>query len=64
MTYFLDAGIVLLEMEEALSFPVVEYGIKANRKILETATRYSYDQGLTPRRLELEEIFTANTLDE
>jgi len=41
---------------------VIEHGIKANRKILETCADYSLEQGLTPRRMKLEEIFAPSTL--
>jgi 4,5-dihydroxyphthalate decarboxylase len=39
------------------------YGVAANRKTLDTATQYSYEQGLTPRKLTIEELFLASTLD-
>ena len=31
--------------------------MQANRKVLETAAQYSYEQGLTPRLVKLEELF-------
>jgi hypothetical protein len=31
--------------------------------VLETVAEYSFEQGLTPRRMQLEEIFAASTLD-
>jgi 4,5-dihydroxyphthalate decarboxylase len=39
------------------------YGIKANRKELEAVMRYMHDQGLTKRRVGVEEIFHPATLD-
>ena len=39
------------------------YGIKANAPMLETITGYSYEQGLTPRKMKVEELFAADTLD-
>jgi 4,5-dihydroxyphthalate decarboxylase len=33
------------------------YGIKPNRKALETLFRYSYQQGLASRELTIEELF-------
>lgn len=39
------------------------YGVKSNLKVLETICEYSYEQGLTPRRLDLEEVFLPNTMD-
>src|SRR5262245_2746809 len=39
------------------------YGIKANAPLLETITGYSYEQGLTPRKMKVEELFAGDTLD-
>jgi 4,5-dihydroxyphthalate decarboxylase len=39
------------------------YGVKSNRQVLETVADYSYEQGLTPRRLSLDEVFAPSTLD-
>ena len=39
------------------------YGIAATKHVLETITRYSYEQGLTKRRVALEELFDPSTLD-
>ena len=39
------------------------YGIKANAPMLETITGYSYEQGLTPRKMNVEELFAEATLD-
>ena len=38
------------------------YGIKPNRKALETLFRYSYEQGLASRKLTIEELFHPSTL--
>jgi hypothetical protein len=43
---------------------MVIHGIKANRHALETAAEYSFEQGLTPRLVKLEEIFAANAMNE
>jgi 4,5-dihydroxyphthalate decarboxylase len=61
--YHLAAGLVPPETRAALEKPVLRHGIKFNRKILETAAQYSFEQGLTPRLMKLEEIFAASTLD-
>ena len=42
---------------KALATPIIRHGIKANRKVLETAAQYSHEQGLTPRLMRLEELF-------
>jgi 4,5-dihydroxyphthalate decarboxylase len=40
------------------------YGIEKNRKTLETAIRYSFEQGMISRRLEVEEIFAKSVMEE
>jgi len=39
------------------------YGIKANRKMLETMIDYSHEQGLIPQKFKLEELFAPSTLE-
>lgn len=39
------------------------YGIKDNRAMLDTIAGYSYEQGLTPRKMTIEELFAAEVLD-
>jgi 4,5-dihydroxyphthalate decarboxylase len=39
------------------------FGIKANRAMLDTIIGYSHEQGLTPRRLSIDELFAESTLD-
>ena len=39
------------------------YGVAANRPMLETIIEYSHEQGLTPKKLKLEELFAPSTLD-
>lgn len=58
----LQVGFLSSEAGEALRRDPYPYGIVANRAILETITRYSYEQGLTPRVLALDEIFAPSTL--
>jgi 4,5-dihydroxyphthalate decarboxylase len=38
------------------------YGIEANRHTLEVMTRYSYDQGLAPRKVDVDELFASADL--
>jgi 4,5-dihydroxyphthalate decarboxylase len=40
------------------------YGIEPNRAALEALVRYSFDQGLSARRMEPDELFVPSTLDE
>jgi 4,5-dihydroxyphthalate decarboxylase len=39
------------------------FGIKANAAMLDTIIRYSHEQGLTPRKMKVEELFAEETLD-
>jgi 4,5-dihydroxyphthalate decarboxylase len=39
------------------------YGVKANRNMLETIIDYSFEQGLTPKKLKIEELFAPSTLE-
>ena len=39
------------------------YGIKANEAMLETITTYSYEQGLTPEKMNYKGLFAENTLE-
>lgn len=39
------------------------YGLEANRKTLEAAISFSFEQGLIHRRLRLEDLFAASTLE-
>src|SRR5579875_391496 len=55
--YYLNAGLLPREAADALAARLVHHGIRANRRVLETAARYSYEQGLTPRLMKLEELF-------
>ena len=38
------------------------YGIKANRAMLDTIIGYSHEQGLTPKKMTIEELFAESTL--
>lgn len=56
-------GLDLEFAREVLGENVYPYGIQANLPTLEAATLFSYEQGLTHRRLELEELFAPETLN-
>jgi 4,5-dihydroxyphthalate decarboxylase len=62
--YYRAAGLLTREAGDALRSPLVRHGIKANRTVLETAAQYSHEQGLTPRRLALEEVFAASSMEQ
>jgi 4,5-dihydroxyphthalate decarboxylase len=38
------------------------YGVEANRATLEALTQYTFEHGLTDRRLKVEELFAPSTL--
>jgi 4,5-dihydroxyphthalate decarboxylase len=62
VAYHVETGLVPPEYRKALSTRLISYGIKANREVLETAARYSNQQGLTPRVMTMEELFAPNAL--
>ena len=64
MDYYLETGTLPKEAEKLIKTPLVQHGIKANRKILETAAQWSFEQGLTPRLMKLEEVFAPSTMAE
>ena len=62
--YHIAAGLLPGEAKDALRKPLVRHGVQANRKVLETAARYSHEQGLTPRLIGLEEVFAASAMEQ
>jgi 4,5-dihydroxyphthalate decarboxylase len=62
--YHLAAGLLPPEAKHELAVPLLRHGIAANRTVLEAAAQYSHEQGLTPRRMTLPELFAASTLDQ
>ena len=51
------------EGRKALDRDALPCGVKSNRQTLEACARYSYEQGLSPRLVQLEEVFAPSTLD-
>jgi len=62
--YHAAAGLVSRECVAGLRTPLVQHGIKANRNVLETAARYSVEQGLTPSLMKLEDLFAASAMEQ
>ena len=62
--YHVACGAISPEAAKALRGPVLRHGIKANRKVLETAAQMSLEQGLTPRLMTLEEVFAASAMEQ
>jgi 4,5-dihydroxyphthalate decarboxylase len=61
--YYLEAGLLPVDAKRSLQVPLVRHGVRANRLTLETAARFSFEQGLTPQLAKIEEMFAASTLD-
>jgi 4,5-dihydroxyphthalate decarboxylase len=64
MESHVETGLIPASVRDAVATPVLKHGVKANRKVLEAACEYSHEQGLTPRRLGVEELFSAHALDQ
>jgi 4,5-dihydroxyphthalate decarboxylase len=58
-----ETGIIGDDIRRALATDPMAYGVKATRKVLETITEYVHAQGLTDRRVKLEELFAPATMD-
>jgi 4,5-dihydroxyphthalate decarboxylase len=58
-----EPGLIGDEVRRALATDPMAYGVKGNRQVLETITQYVYEQGLSARRVSLEELFAPSTLD-
>ncbi|MDA9981568.1 hypothetical protein N9H39_02290 [Gammaproteobacteria bacterium] len=51
------------ETREVMGENYWSYGIASNRKTLETSFQYSYEQGLSKRKLTIEELFHPSTFE-
>jgi 4,5-dihydroxyphthalate decarboxylase len=60
---YFQLGLLPYDARSALDVDPFVYGVKSNRHILDTITQYSHEQGLTPRKLSLEEVFAPSTMD-
>jgi 4,5-dihydroxyphthalate decarboxylase len=58
-----EPGLIGDDVRRALATDPMVYGVKANRNVLETITQYVHEQGLSHRRVELDELFAPSTLD-
>lgn len=52
----------LAEIDQLFGGDAFPYGVAANRTALEAATQYSAEQGLSPQRVEVEELFAPEVL--
>ena len=57
-----EPGLIGDNVRRALAADPMVYGVKTNRKVLETITQYVHEQGLTARRVGLEEMFAPSTM--
>ena len=64
LEYHLETGLLPPDARSAVAMPVICHGIAANRKVLETAALYSFEQGLTPRLMKLEELFAPQLMEQ
>jgi 4,5-dihydroxyphthalate decarboxylase len=64
LQWYFEAGLLDATVRRTLAEnDPLAYGFKAARAVLETIAQFVHEQGLSARRVELEEIFAANTLD-
>jgi 4,5-dihydroxyphthalate decarboxylase len=64
VAYHLETGLLPPEARKALATPLIQHGIAANRKVLETTAQYSFEQGLTPRLMKLDELFAPSVMEQ
>jgi 4,5-dihydroxyphthalate decarboxylase len=62
--YYFATGIIPPEAVAAVRQPLIHHGVVANRKVLETIAAYSFEQGLTPRLMKVEELFAKSTINQ
>jgi 4,5-dihydroxyphthalate decarboxylase len=63
VAYHLEIGLLPPDYRRAIATPLITHGLKANRATLETAAKYSNQQGLTPRVMPMNELFAPNVLE-
>lgn len=60
---YVETGLIDPKLATTMGRDLHPYGVKSQQFVLDTVTAYSYEQGLTPRHLELEELFYPATLE-
>jgi 4,5-dihydroxyphthalate decarboxylase len=58
-----ETGVIGEDVRKALATDPMAYGVKATRKVLETIADYVHTQGLTDRRVKIEELFAPVAMD-
>jgi 4,5-dihydroxyphthalate decarboxylase len=60
---YVDTGVLDARARAATATDLLPYGIKGPKAVLETISRYLHEDGLTSRRIALDEVFAKSTLD-
>jgi 4,5-dihydroxyphthalate decarboxylase len=63
LTPYVETGLLSAADAAALGTDLFTYGVQGQRPLLETITQFSFEQGLTPRQLALDELFYPPTLE-
>ena len=63
LTPFAETGVLAQDPKMLLAADPAAYGMKAGRPVLEMVADFVHEQGLTPHRVKLEDIFAPSTLD-
>ena len=63
MQAYFETGLVEHSAQPGMSADPKAYGVKASRHVVETISQYVYEQGLTDRRVGIEELFAPSTLE-
>lgn len=61
MDYHISTGLV---SPDVVTRQLLKHGVIANRQVLEAASRYSFEQHLTPRHVAIEEVFAAELMND
>jgi 4,5-dihydroxyphthalate decarboxylase len=62
--WYFETGLLDASVNRVLAaHDPLAYGFKASRAVLDTIAQYVHEQGLSERRVKLEEVFVASTLD-
>jgi len=60
---YFDLNLLPEAQRKVLDIDTYPYGVVSNRKMLEALTQFSFEQGLTNRKLTLEDVFHPATLE-
>ena len=60
---YFETGLLDSAARSALNRDLLAYGMKATRSVVEMIAQYVHEQGLTSRRVAVDELFAPSTLD-